>query len=415
MTDTNEDLPDSAISSWGGFVYQGKIALYHCLSLLVDKSFRGEEIDDFELQLDSTDDFAIYSNNKVISAHQVKAKLSKYVSQYLEALCKASKVEVDCDSSTVRFFHVAKALNKFDDYFGDNGNVVEFYSYGDLKYCELSKIDLIIKNKISDFLYRYDLPVTDRLIEDKSSFLSELITKKIIYNHSLVHAGESEKSAAYYNRISSSELIKILQSDHSMVEDRDYLSLKLKSEFCRAIDNYFEDYYEMFSNEQRVNIFGSLNFVVNLSLEDIERINLSLQPHLSRFFADYDDVLNYIDLISEISVSPKFIELPHYSKGSSKYLPTSIQVLNERRVSSLKENVIKNIKDNGSLAALLFEYNTLIADSPEGRSLMKITSDKITRINNENSLLEGDEYHIVKEFDLQIISKEEAEGELNAK
>ncbi|MFW5389657.1 hypothetical protein, partial [Yersinia sp. 2542 StPb PI] len=86
----------------------------------------------------------------------------------------------------------------------------------------------------------------------------------------------------------------------------------------RAIDNYFEDYYERFSNEQRVNIFGSLNFVVNLSLEDIERINLSLQPHLSRFFADYDDVLNYIDLISEISVSPKFIELPHYSKGSSK-------------------------------------------------------------------------------------------------
>ncbi|POB32564.1 hypothetical protein CRX65_16345, partial [Klebsiella pneumoniae] len=60
MSNIEETLPGSAISSWGGFVYQGKVALYHCLKLLIEKSFQQRIIDDFELQLDSTDDFAIY-------------------------------------------------------------------------------------------------------------------------------------------------------------------------------------------------------------------------------------------------------------------------------------------------------------------------------------------------------------------
>ena len=47
-----EELPDSAISSWGGFVYQGKIALFHSIKLLLDESFDGKEVKKFALQLD---------------------------------------------------------------------------------------------------------------------------------------------------------------------------------------------------------------------------------------------------------------------------------------------------------------------------------------------------------------------------
>ncbi len=74
----NGELPDSAISSWGGFVYQGKIALFHSIKLLVEGSFDGKEVKKFALQLDSTDDFAIYSDGIAISVHQVKAKASPY-------------------------------------------------------------------------------------------------------------------------------------------------------------------------------------------------------------------------------------------------------------------------------------------------------------------------------------------------
>jgi len=71
----DEKYPASAISSWSGFVYQGKIALYHSLKLIHDGDL------DFELQLDSSDDFAIYKNEKLHTAHQVKAKISKYRSK----------------------------------------------------------------------------------------------------------------------------------------------------------------------------------------------------------------------------------------------------------------------------------------------------------------------------------------------
>ncbi|MER3618215.1 hypothetical protein J8747_18940, partial [Klebsiella pneumoniae] len=60
MSNIEETLPGSAISSWGGFVYQGKVALYHCLKLLTEKSFHQSIIDACELQLHCTDDFAIY-------------------------------------------------------------------------------------------------------------------------------------------------------------------------------------------------------------------------------------------------------------------------------------------------------------------------------------------------------------------
>ncbi|GFZ62406.1 hypothetical protein PSE10A_49170 [Pseudomonas amygdali pv. eriobotryae] len=78
--------PNSAISSWSGFVYQGKVALYYSLKLLT------EGVRDFELQLDSTDDFAIYKDGKLLSAHQVKAKVGSTRGSYTSALKSLQKL-----------------------------------------------------------------------------------------------------------------------------------------------------------------------------------------------------------------------------------------------------------------------------------------------------------------------------------
>ncbi|MGN4221945.1 hypothetical protein ACS0Y6_18795, partial [Burkholderia gladioli] len=67
--DKDTNYPATAVSTWSGYVYQGKIALYHCLKLIN----QGDA--DFDLQLDSSDDFAIYKNGTLKSAHQVKAKI----------------------------------------------------------------------------------------------------------------------------------------------------------------------------------------------------------------------------------------------------------------------------------------------------------------------------------------------------
>ena len=52
-SEVDEKYPATAVSTWSGYVYQGKIALYHCLCLIN----QGDA--DFELQLDSSDDFEI--------------------------------------------------------------------------------------------------------------------------------------------------------------------------------------------------------------------------------------------------------------------------------------------------------------------------------------------------------------------
>lgn len=80
--DMDKNYPATAVTTWSGFVYQGKIALYYCLKLIEQGDV------DFELQLDSSDDFAIYKNDSLTSAHQVKAKIGVYRSGYAEALKK---------------------------------------------------------------------------------------------------------------------------------------------------------------------------------------------------------------------------------------------------------------------------------------------------------------------------------------
>jgi hypothetical protein len=50
--------------------------------------------------LDSTDDFAIYSDGIAISVHQVKAKASHYRSAFEKALNKSSKICIDCCPNT---------------------------------------------------------------------------------------------------------------------------------------------------------------------------------------------------------------------------------------------------------------------------------------------------------------------------
>ncbi|MFY3974815.1 hypothetical protein ACOTHX_01425 [Achromobacter xylosoxidans] len=52
--DNEKNYPTTAVATWSGFVYQGKIALYHRLKLIN----QGDA--DFELQLDSSDNLEIY-------------------------------------------------------------------------------------------------------------------------------------------------------------------------------------------------------------------------------------------------------------------------------------------------------------------------------------------------------------------
>ncbi|EDN4766447.1 hypothetical protein BVY88_000023 [Salmonella enterica subsp. enterica serovar Javiana] len=412
MSNIEETLPGSAISSWGGFVYQGKVALYHCLKLLTAKSFQQRIIDNFELQLDSTDDFAIYCDGKVISTHQVKAKLSQYRSEYVKAIYKAACIATDCDENTIRYFHVAKELDNFENYTSNDGKIVEFYNYGDNKYCLLSKINELIDEQIELFLDTHNFIKTKNLIIEKSTLLSELITNKVIVIHNLVHNGQKQDYAAYHNRIASSIFWELLTSPPLNRTDEIYQALLTKEKITTVIESEFYNDLDHFNEKQIESISNVFRFIYSLNDSSAIQMHTSLQPHRENNVINKDDIRDYFDVISAISHIPKLLGLPHYSKKINKYLPTALEIRDgRRRNTSFQEDLKKHIRDNATLASLLYEYNNIIAYKVSDDTIISATSEKITKINDSKE----NNNHIVREFNLRVISTDKAEAELNAK
>lgn len=64
--------PISAINSWEGYKYQGNIALYITLSYIKDILSKQESLDDYNIQIEGEEDFALLKNGQYKSLHQVK-------------------------------------------------------------------------------------------------------------------------------------------------------------------------------------------------------------------------------------------------------------------------------------------------------------------------------------------------------
>lgn len=151
--------------------------------------------------LDSSDDFTIYKNGKLHTAHQVKAKISKNRSGYSKALEQSTLIEHDKIKGTTCYFHVSVPLNNTDDHRGTSGEIVKFYRYGDNYYCGLGEVEELTKELIIKICNKQDIIVSDNIINFNFCLLSEKIDTKAIHNHKLNQVGGiSENRAAYEGR-----------------------------------------------------------------------------------------------------------------------------------------------------------------------------------------------------------------------
>lgn len=403
------ELPDSAISSWGGFVYQGKIALYHSIKLLLDGSFDGKEIKKFDLQLDSTDDFAIYSHGIAISVHQVKAKASIYRSAFEKALNKSSKICIDCCPNTKRYFHIANEIDNSGNYENDKKAIVEFYKYGKDSYCKLERIEGLIKEIIEEYLNKNSLESSLLLVEQKYHYLSEMITSKVIEIHSLIHQGISQNRAAYENTIESDLILEILIKDFNLVQDLPYEMRRLRNLFADTLENYVCESNEYFTIQQ-IGLFNEVfKHIYKMEDVELEYIKQSIRLSTSEQIRG-DDVSTYAEIITDISASIVLVDLPHYSKGPKKYLPTGLK-FPDRRAESFKTKLIEQLRSNNLLVKILYEYNVLISGSEVHKNIeINTYSDSVTRINIDESEAEN---HILKELPVKVICTPTAQSELN--
>ncbi|MDT0173835.1 hypothetical protein Q9R23_12730 [Exiguobacterium sp. BRG2] len=85
---------DRAIPTWSGFDYQGQVSIYY--SLIKINQIDIKNVDEYELQIESLEDFSINKNGFPISIHQVKAYMredsfSKYKRPIFDLLGKVAK------------------------------------------------------------------------------------------------------------------------------------------------------------------------------------------------------------------------------------------------------------------------------------------------------------------------------------
>ncbi|GAB1146352.1 ABC-three component system protein [Shewanella algae] len=402
----DEKYPASAISSWSGFVYQGKIALYHSLKLIYDDDL------DFELQLDSSDDFAIYKNGKLQTAHQVKAKISKNRSGYSKALEQSTLIEHDKIEGTTRYFHVSVELDNTDDHKGASGEIVKFYRYGKNFHCGLGEIEGLTKELIKKICEKKGITVSDNLINCNYCLLSEKISTKAIHNHKLNQVdGFSENKAAYQGRIKATEILEDLLNQNPY-QDRDYYAVELKVELLTYLEEILDQALPRMSDATYERTRRLCEHIREMPINELKTLCQMMKP--SERFQDVqtNDIRRYTKLIQTISVEPIFKHLPYYLDSENRfYVPTSLDVDESEECES---DMIREMKNNGDLLRLLFEYNHLIASKAEASFIFntKFTNSNDFDDKQSTELLES---NITKSLCISVITKDDAEGRLNDK
>lgn len=400
-----EKYPASAISSWSGFVYQGKVALYHCLKLI-----QGGDLD-FELQLDSTEDFAIYKNKSLISAHQVKAKVGVYRSTYTDALNKCGAISGDRIKGTDRYFHISVKINDLSDYHHTNNEVVKFYYYGSQKYCGLDEIEPLTKPLIkSIYKDHHNKDCSENNLRLHYYYLSEKISSKAIEIHQLIqNGGVSEAEAAYSNTISAKEIFKDITErdpysdvEHFAIELRSNLNAYLEYSLDQALPDMTEIQYE-----RAQSLF---THVQSLSPRELDILCQMIKPSENFSKVQQIDIERYSDLVTDLQANPILEGLPHYiDKDVKFYLPTAITLLSKREQDRCPDHLRKQLTENESLLRVLYEYNNLIARN----AISSFNVDtKITESDEEPS--DGRDDRITKGFEVSVLTMKDAEDKLNA-
>lgn len=402
----DEKYPASAVSSWSGFVYQGKIALYHSLKLIHDNDL------DFELQLDSSDDFAIYKNGKLHTAHQVKAKISKYRSGYIKALEQSTLIEHDKIKGTTRYFHVSVPLDETGDHRGISGETVKFYRYGDNYHCGLDEIEGLTKELIKKLCEKQSIIVSDNLINFNYCLLSEKISTKAIHNHKLNQVdGISEDKAAYEGRIKARSILTELLTENPY-QNRDYYTVKLKARLQTHLEERLDQMLPTMSDAtyERARLLSE--HIRKTHINELKTLCQMMKP--SERFQDVqkNDIRRYTKLIQAISMEPIFNHLPHYLDSVNRfYVPTALDV---DESEECEFDMIREMKNNGDLLRLLFEYNHLIASKAETSFTFNTKFTSSDDFDNKQTT-EKFESNITKSLCISVITKDDAEERLNDK
>jgi len=414
----------SAIASWSGFVYQGKVAIYQAIRSLIDDSNSSRYL----LKVEHLDDFAIFDENEIAkSIHQVKANQSPYRSSYSSALTQAANINAyNCNKNTKRYFHVSVKIDDFSDH-TEIGTKVCFYEYH-TENCFVApdEINTLIKEKINEFLLSKGLHSTPQLVDYKLGKLNSLVADRINYAHAINQKSKlTQYESADSNPIYFEEILSCLFEEVINLSDKVHLLEIFRSKFIEVIDEFLkhiESKMEAIAENVLIDFTCCRKLIAGLDLNLLEKLYYSLDPKRSAVepSGSGSGFFSYLNIIYELPTFFVSQNIPHYiSREFGKYIPSSLELRGVSKNVALNKIIenVESIRMNSALLEVLFEFDNLIVDINKSEfNLIEpfISQGKITH-NGES--MEGfnsqsADYKIMKAKSIRFVSIGKAKGEL---
>lgn len=374
------DIPHTAIASCSGYIYQGKIAVMHCLRLFEEL---GSEAKDLYLEIESLDDFAILDQDgNYISMHQVKAKKSNLFSQYKSAVEKQISDSNGLDGIDV-YFHVATLITDVPEDFSESYNPVKFYLYkgesgNESSKCSLDEVDMMNEVQVKRAYmaleqesYKYN---DQKYLEKTRQYLEDLVVKHIIEVHHKIilerKEGRSDRRIAMESKISLENFYNLLvYGDLNNIDDgEDYFHFHL----LKDAGSYFHEYcLSEIEGETKalLKMNSYLSKINKYEIPELTQFIRTILPHkeaafktLSQFkdntFDREDFQYGLLPILHELKDSESSSELLFYwAEGDKNYIPTAI-TRNEKYTERLCVEIVKAALEHD--VGLLYENGNLI-------------------------------------------------------
>ncbi len=416
---SSEISKSTAVASWSGFIYQGKVALYQVIKLLIE----GRLNIACELKVEHLDDFAIFKDNSVLFIHQVKSTQSTYRASYNKALNQAADVTSEhFNRETQRFFHVSVDLKDFSEH-KHNGNIVKFFEYHNSKFfIPPDGMDDILKEIIAKYLEKNSLCNTPELIQFKLDMLNSLVANKVNYAHALnQRTSLTQYESTDASPIIFSEIVDCLKSEVLHFDDKEHLLFRFKNKFLQVIDTFAEYYIK---KDELIHLSLCKKVIASLNNLLLEKLYLSLDPSNLGVEGELDNGTfhRYLNIINELPIFMSNNNLPHYTSVShGKYIPSSIELggISRHVVINILDEHISNLRRNTSLLDVLFEFDNLIVEIKEAEfNLIEYSKHKATHNGDCKDDINNNEFiqlrnKITKAKHIRFVSAETAKGELS--
>jgi hypothetical protein len=423
LTNKQNESPDSAITTWSGFIYQGKVALYHTIKMLCENLEYN-----YVLQLDSLEDFAIlHEKGKIISMHQVKAYKATNYGKYSGAFKKLNDKHMQCGNL---YFHTAKKIHtKTVEQIESQHSNIKIYKYDGEPNCEVGEIDYKIESlckKIYEVFYnRETFKSNDYYCKKTREYLDQIILKKVINIHQKVH-----DNVAKDDEIAYAEVIEFSDFKNIFDDDLNEKSNSLEYYLYLSIQD-FHRYYQIYCIENEDNLndenLTKLSFYMSLieKFENatMERFIKNIIPHREMKF---DTISDYKDntLVKDEVRDAFFVILKELDEGlienatnilwkcrdNQSYSATTINS-GDRSKSQICQRIIENAKDND--LDILFEGNNLLTLEMSSESIYN--DAKLVENIETVEDVESSKYYknIVKCKKIKLISLDNAKGRIN--